>query len=153
MKAPLLVAALLAVGCYPATSRPDVVPVPGAVRVEVELFVPEATRALALALDEDSIPVRRTVPEDGWLESEWIDFATMQATRRRPLGIEVVRVRAFVEPGRDNHSVIHVETVYRSVAAPAQPDRTLEQQVPVGHPVALKVQRAIDRLLEMYGGS
>ncbi len=137
---------LLLAGCYPATSRPDVVPVPDAVRVEVEMFVPQATRALALALHDDSIPVRRTEPDDGWLESEWIDIATMQATRRRPLGLEVVRVRAFVEPGRDNHSVIHVETVYRPVASPARPDRVLERQVPVGHPVAVRVQQALERV-------
>lgn len=143
--------ALLLLGCYPATTRPDVVPVPGAVRVELELLVPQATRALAVALDEDSIPVRRTEPDDGWLESDWMDFATLQATRRRPLGPEVVRVRAYAEPGRANHSVLYVETVFRPIADPARPGRDLETQVPVGHPVAARVQRAIDRLIAMYG--
>lgn len=137
---------LLLAACYPATTRPDLVPVPGALRVEVELFVPQATRALALALDEDSIPVRRTEPDDGWLESEWIDVATLQPTTRRPVGLEVVKVRAFVEPGRANHSVIRVETVYRPIVDPARPDRDLERQVPTGHPVAERVARAVERV-------
>jgi hypothetical protein len=148
VRAAFALVALAIAACYPATSRPDVLPVPGAFKVEVEMFVPEATRALALALHDDSIPIRRTVPEDGWLESEWIDFATMQPTRRRPLGPEVVRVRAFVSPGRANHSIIEVETVYRPVVSPARPDRTLEEQVPTGHPVAVRVQRALAKLVE-----
>lgn len=143
--------ALLA-ACYPATTRPDVVPVPDAVRFEVELFVPQATRALALELDTDSVPVRRTEPDDGWLETDWIDAATLQPTRRRPVGIDVVKVRAFVEPGRPNHSVIYVETVYRRVVDPARPTRDLEVQVPAGHPVGARVARAIERLMAAYGG-
>lgn len=146
MRSAVTMIALALAACYPATSRPDLQPVPGAFRVEVEMFVPEATRALALALHDDSIPIRRTVPEDGWLESEWIDFATMQPTRRRPLGVDVVRVRAFITPGRANHSIIEVETVYRPMVSPARPDRTLEQQVPTGHPVAVRVQQALERL-------
>jgi hypothetical protein len=148
----LLVLATL-VGCYPATTRPDLVPVPDAVRVEVELFVPQATRALALALDTDSVPVRRTEPDDGWLESEWIDVATLQPTRRRPVGPDVVKVRAFVEPGRPNHSVIYVETVFRSVVDPARPGRDLEVQVPAGHPVGVRVARAVERMVAEHGGT
>ena len=148
----LLMLALLA-GCYPATTRPDMVPVPDATRIEVELFVPQATRAMALELDTDSVPVRRTEPDDGWLESDWIDVTTMQPTRRRPVGMDVVKVRAFVEPGRPNHSVIYVETVYRPVVDPARPTRELEVQVPVGHPVGMRVARAIERLMAAHGGT
>jgi hypothetical protein len=150
VKRVLLLVALT--GCYPATTRPDLVPVPDAMRIEVELFVPQATRALALELDTDSVPVRRTEPDDGWLESEWIDAATLQPTRRRPVGLEVVKVRAFVEPGRPNHSVIFVETVYRTVVDPARPDRDLEAQVPAGHPVGARVARALERMVAEHGG-
>lgn len=143
---------VLLAACYPATTRPDLVPVPDAVRVEVELFVPQATRALALELDTDSVPVRRTEPGDGWLETDWLDAATMQPTRRRPVGPDVVKVRAFVEPGRPNHSVIYVETVYRRIVDPARPHRDLEVQVPAGHPVGARVARAIERLVAGYGG-
>lgn len=99
MKRITFVALLLGAACYPATTRPDVTPMPDAARVEVELFVPQATRALALALDADSIPVRRTEPDDGWLESEWMDAVSLQPVTGRPLGIGTVKVRAFVEPG------------------------------------------------------
>jgi hypothetical protein len=143
----------LTLGCYPATTRPDTMPVPDAVRIEVEMFVPQATRALAVELDTDSIPVRRTEPDDGWLESEWMDAATLQPTRRRPVGPQVVRVRAFVEPGRPNHSVIYIETVYRRIVDPARPMRDLEVQAPADHPVAARVARAIERLLSEHGGT
>lgn len=146
MKRITLVAWLLGAACYPATTRPDVTPMPDAARVEVELFVPQATRALALALDADSIPVRRTEPDDGWLESEWMDAVSLQPVTGRPLGIGTVKVRAFVEPGQPNHSVIIVETVYRPVADPSRPERDLERQVPAGHPVAARVAKILDAL-------
>jgi len=138
-------------GCYPTTTRPDLVPVPDASRLEVELFVPEATRALALALDVDSIPVVRTEPDDGWLTTDWFDAATLGPVSGRPLGLDAVRVRAFVDPARPNHSLIQVEVVYRAVADPARPPRDLEMMVPVGHPVRERVQRALERLREEYG--
>ena len=150
MRTALLGLACLA-GCYPTTTRPDLVPVPDASRLEVELFVPEATRALALALDVDSIPVVRTEPDDGWLTTDWFDAATLGPVNGRPLGLDAVRVRAFVDPARPNHSLIQVEVVYRAVADPARPPRDLEMMVPVGHPVRERVQRALERLREEYG--
>lgn len=146
-----LVVATAAVGCYPATTRPDLRPLPEAPRLEIELFVPEATRALAVALDADSIPVRRTEPDDGWLETDWFDMSTLLPVRGRPLGLATVKVRAYVDPGRPNHSVITVETLYRPLADPSRPDRDLEEQVPGGHPVAARVQAALDRLRNEYG--
>ena len=59
----------LCAGCYPTTTRPYLVPQPGSAVADLELFVPEATTAVALALEADSIVVRRTEPRDGWLES------------------------------------------------------------------------------------
>jgi hypothetical protein len=149
---PRLALLLAIASCYPATTRPDLQPVPGALRIEIELFVPQATRALAVELDADSLPVRRTEPDDGWLESEWIDARTLQATTRRPVGPDVVKIRAFVEPGRPNHSVLYVETVYRQVADPARPDRDLEVQVPVGHAIGDRVARVVERMAQEHGG-
>jgi len=144
-RGPLLLAALV-LGCYPATSRPDLQPVADAMPLEVALFVPEATRALALALDADSIPIRRTVPDDGWLESEWFDAVSLQPTSQRPLGIQVVRLRAFVEPGRPNHSVITLETVYRTAVDPSRPEREFERQVPEWQPVHARIKAALESL-------
>lgn len=142
---------LAAAACYPATTRPDLQPLPEAPRLEVELFVEEATRALAVELDADSIPVARTEPRDGWLETGWFDMTTLAPVRGRPIGLATVKVRAFVDPGRPNHSVITVETVHRPLADPSRPDRDLEEQVPNGHPVAVRVQRALERLKAEYG--
>jgi hypothetical protein len=152
VRATAAVALALVASCYPSTTRPDVVPFPEAPRIEVELFVPRATQVVALALDADSIPVRRTEPRDGWLETEWFDMTTLAPVEGRTLGPEVVQVRAYIDPGRPNHSVIIIETVYRAYADPSRPARDVERQVPDGHPVAVRLEAVMSRLAEEYGG-
>jgi len=143
---------LLFAACYPATTRPAFLPEPTAPVAEVELAIPEATRAAAVALDADSIPVRRTEPKDGWLESDWFDATTLQPTSSRRLGAEVVKVRVWVDPSRPNYSNITAETVYRPFADPSRPDRELEQQVPVNHRVGAKIVQVLGKLRQQFGG-
>jgi hypothetical protein len=142
----------LLLGCFPTTTRPSFLPEPAAATVEVELGVPQATRALALALDADSIPVRRTEAKDGWLETEWFDARTRRPTRQRKVGPDVVKIRAWADPSRPNHSNLTVETVYRPVADPSRSDRELEQQVPSTHPIAGRVVAVTLALAKLYGG-
>lgn len=142
----------LVVACYPATTRPAFLPEPTAPVAEVELAIPEATRAAAVALDADSIPVRRTEPKDGWLESDWFDATTLQPTTSRRLGAEVVKVRVWVDPSRPNYSNITAETVYRPFADPSRPDRELEEQVPVNHRVGAKIVQILGKLRQQFGG-
>ncbi len=146
-----LVVSLL-LGCFPTTTRPSFLPEPAATIVEVELAVPQATRALALALDADSIPVRRTEAKDGWLETEWFDATTRRPTRQRKLGPDVVKIRAWADPSRSNHSNLTVETVYRPLADPSRNDRELERQVPPTHPIAGRVVAVTQALAKLYGG-
>lgn len=141
----LILSALLA-GCYPTTTRPDLTPRPDAPRFEVELDVVEATRMLALELDTDSIPVSRTEPLDGWLETEWFDATTLQPATGWCVGPGVVKLRAFVDPGRANHSMITIEVVERLLVNPALPERELERQVDAGAPIRLRVARAVGRM-------
>lgn len=138
--------------CYPTTTRPHLVPLPEALSAELDLFVPAATRALAVALDGDSIPVSRTEPDDGWLETPWFDAATLQPTSARILGPGVVKVRAIIEPGRPNHATITVEVVHRPFADPSQDGRALERHVSGEHPVANRVRMVVERLKAEYGG-
>jgi hypothetical protein len=149
---PPLVLVLASLACFPTTTRPPFKPRPSAPVFEVELPVPQATRALALALDADSIPVRRTEANDGWLESEWFDVATHQRTSRRILGSDVVKVRAFVDPSRPGHSTLTIEVVYRPRADPSRPDRELEEQLPFTHPVVGRVVLVATALARQYGG-
>lgn len=142
---------LLACACYPTTTRPPFVSLPSASVVEWELPVREATRELALALDADSIPVRRTELADGWLETDWFDAATLRPTPRRPLGEGIVRVRAWVDPSRPNHSNVTVETVYRPLDDPSRDDRSLDRVVAANHPVALRIGVVLNRLSLKYG--
>jgi hypothetical protein len=138
--------------CYPATTRPSFLPEPNAAVTEVKLDVPHATRAAALALDADSIPVTRTEPKDGWLETGWFDAVTLKPTDRRPLGSGVVKVRLWVDPSRPHYSNITVETVFRPLADPSRGDRELEEQVPVQHRVSARILVTLAKLAKQYGG-
>ncbi len=151
MRIALLALLVGALSCYPTTTRPHIVPQPGSAVMELELFLPEATREVALAFDADSIPVRRTEPKDGWLESEWFDATTLRPTGRRPLGLDVVKVRAFIEPSKANHSLVTIETVYRPVADPSRDGRSLERQVPIQHPISIRVAAIVNRLTLAHG--
>jgi hypothetical protein len=149
--AALALAAALA-GCHPNTTRPAIVPLPEAAATELRLLPQEATSRLAEAMVADSIPLARVHARDGWIESRWFDSATGRATRSRPIGTRIVRVRAWADPGRPGNTVLTVETVYRPVADPSMPERELERQVPKGHPVAVKVAAELAEMLKRYGG-
>lgn len=142
---------VVAVACYPTTTRPALLPLPSSSVVEWELSVREATQELALALDADSIPVRRTEAADGWLETDWFDAATLRPTKHRPLGQGIVRLRAWADPSQPNHSSITVETVYRPLDDPSRDDRSLDRVVAANHPVALRVAVVLHRLSKKYG--
>ena len=145
-----LIAALA--GCHPNTTRPGIVPLPEAAATEIRLLPQEATSRLAEAMVADSIPLARVHARDGYIESRWFNSATGRATRSRPIGTGVVRVRAWADPGRPGNSMLTVETVYRPVADPSLPERELERQVPKAHPVAVKVEAELADLLKRYGG-
>jgi hypothetical protein len=147
-----VIAAALLAGCRPDTTRPSFTPLPEAAATEIRLPAQEATRQLAEVLRADSLPPSRVRIRDAYLETAWLDSATGRPTTRRPIGTGVVRIRAWADPGRPGTSVITVETLYRPLADPSLPERELEHQVPRGHPVALKVERALEALLKRYGG-
>jgi hypothetical protein len=148
----VVAAVLIATGCSPFTTRPSITPFPDAAATEIRLPVQEATRQLAAALQADSIPATKVRVRDGYIESRWFDAATGRPTRRRPLGAETVRVRAWADPARPGNTLLIVETLYRPVADPSLPERELEKQVPRDHPVAVKVDSALSALLKRYGG-
>jgi hypothetical protein len=148
----LLLGAVLA-ACQPNTTRPEFAPLPEAAGTEVRLPVRDATRNLADALKADSIPLHRVALRDGYLESSWFYSKSKRPVRgRRPLGLGVVRVRAWADPARPGSSQLSVETSYRPLADPSLPDRELDRQVPRNHPIGLKVENALKRLVDRYGG-
>lgn len=140
----------LLLSCNPATTRPDFGPVPDAAEAEVDLPMADATKALAEALVEDSIPVTRTELRDGYVETGWFEAATGQPTSRRPLGPEVVRVRGWVDPIQTGQTKIRIETVIRPMADPSLPERELDRGAPKENPAALRVQRTAERLTKRY---
>ena len=148
----MLVLAAALVGCQPTTTRPVFVPYPEAAATEIRLGTAEATRRLAEALREDSILVAKVEPRDGYLESGWFDHRTWKPVRRRPVGPEVVRVRAWAERARPYSSLLIVETVFRPLADPSLPERELERPVPQDHPVAVKIRATLEAMVKRYGG-
>jgi hypothetical protein len=138
--------------CQPNTSRPGYVPLPESAGTEVRLSVREATRHLADALRAGSVPVRKVMLRDGYVETGWFDAKTGRPTRRRSIGPGVVRVRAWADPARPGSSQLAVETSYRPLADPSLPERELERQVPRNHPVAVKVEEVLRHLVDRYGG-
>ena len=145
-----LIAVVLA--CKPATTRPFFPPVTGAAQAEIELETRNATAALADVLRSDSLPLARVEPRDGYLETEWFSVATRRPTRARRLGPGVVQVRAWVDPTRLGHSRLTVETVYRPLADPSLPARELDRQVPVDHPIGMRMTEIVTELARLYAG-
>lgn len=146
----LVLAAVTVIGCKTATTRPYYPPVTGAPSTEIELNVREATHALADVLKGDTIPLLKVVPRDGVIESAWFDVATKQPTHARRIGPDIVRIRAWVNPSRPNHSQIVLETVFRPLADPSLPDRDLDRQVPPDHVIGKRMSEIISELAKLY---
>jgi hypothetical protein len=141
------------VGCRPVTTRPPFPPVPEAASTEIRLPPAEAARLLGEAFRAESIPATRVELRDTWLETGWFVASTGQPARHhRPVGPEIVRVRAWADFTHPGFCKVAVETVYRPVADPSLPERELDRQVPRGHPVAIKVRAALQDLVKRYGG-
>ena len=148
------VAALaLGLGCRPVTTRPPFPPVPEAASSEIRLPPAEAARLLGEAFRAESIPATRVELRDTWLETGWFVASTGQPARHhRPVGLDIVRVRAWADVTHPGFCKVAVETVYRPVADPSLPQRELDRQVPRDHPVAIKVRATLQDLVKRYGG-
>lgn len=114
--------------------------------------MPDATRRLAEALRADSIPLRKIIPRDGYIESAWFNARTRRPFRSRPIGPQVVRIRAWADPARPGSSQLTVETSYRPLADPSLSERELEREVAADHPVAVRVAAILRELVKRFGG-
>ena len=144
-------ALLLLAACRATTARPSFTPFPAATSAEVELDIPAATRALAEALASDSIALAAIKENDGFIDSGWLDAATLEHTAKRPVGESVVRVRAWVNPSREFWSELVVEAAYRPLVDPSRPDRELEIPLPTDHPLQRRIAGTLRKLIEKYG--
>lgn len=146
-----LLCALLATACHATTTRPFYAPVTGAAQARIELGVKATTAEIAEVLRSDSLPVSRVEVRDGFVETDWFDAATKQKSTTRPLGPNVVQVRAWIDPYRSSFSKVTLETVYRPVADPSRTNRDLEQQVPLDHPIAKRMTQILKEMASLYG--
>lgn len=145
----LLVVLLLS--CRATTARPTFLPLPSAAIAEIELGIPEATRALAEGLARDSIALRKIMEPDGYIDSGWLDARTLEHTGARPLGKNVVRVRAWVNPAKQFWSELQVEASFRPMADPSRPERELDAPLPDDHPLQRRIAGVMRKLIVEYG--
>lgn len=145
-------------GCRATTARPSFVPFPEAETaqfgfgiVDRTVTVGQVTDTLLAYLQRDSIPFRTVRRFDGFLESAWLDAATLKPTTRRPVGDKVVRVRAFIDPGRPGFAHVEVETVYVPFPDPSLSPREQEAPVTSVHPVTRRVAAVLEQLKKKYG--
>jgi hypothetical protein len=143
-------AVVLLGGCKPGTVRPAFAPVTGAPKVEVELKTVQATEVLGEILKSDSLPVTRVDTRDGLIETAWFHATDKRVAGGRPVGEDVVQVRAWIDPSRAGHSFITLETVYHPLADPSLTSRQLDRQVPVEHPVGKRMTQIITELARLY---
>ncbi len=142
---------LAAAACHPNTTRPGFLPRPGAVQADLLVSPGEAIDLLAEALRRDSFPVTLASSRDGYLETAWFDTTTQRKARGEHFGAGVVKVRGWADPGPPRQSHLTVETVYRPLADPSEPERELERDVPPGHPTAVRVREIVDTLAARHG--
>jgi hypothetical protein len=142
---------LTVLACRATTSRPSFQPTPTAAVAEIELGIPEATRALAEGMARDSITLTKIKESDGYIDSGWLDARTLEKTSARPLGADVVRVRAWVNPAKQFWSELSVEATYRPIADPSRPDRELDVPLPENHPLQKRLGGVIQKLIVEYG--
>ena len=147
----LLTLSLFAVACRATTSRPTYVPLPTASVAQVELDIPQATRALAETMAKDSIALEVIKEQDGFIDSGWLDARTLEHTHARPLGSDVVRVRAWINPAKQYWSELVVEGTYRPMDDPSRPERELDEQLPEDHPLQRRLGEVIRKMIEAYG--
>ena len=147
----LLIPFILLLACRATTSRPSFQPVPTAAVAEIELGIPEATRALAEGLAKDSITLSVIKEQDGYIDSGWLDAKTLEHTGARPLGAHVVRVRAWINPAKQFWSELSVEATFRPMADPSRPERELDVPLPEDDPLQKRLSTVIKALIVQYG--
>jgi hypothetical protein len=142
--AALALAALAA--CSPVTSRPTIVPLPASPTLDVKGKPPEIAERLLKVLEAEGIPLARASAVDGYAETPWVDAETFQPVTRRPIGAETVRLRAWVDRGPPNYSVVTLETAFRAEADPSMRDRELDRPVPADHPAQARMKALLEKV-------
>jgi hypothetical protein len=96
-------------------------------------------RARALGL-----PIVRSAPREGYIETGWYDVARGQPTAAPFSRLDsIVRYRVFADPVQ-GHTRILIECVRRIAWDPSTPERELERMVPPAHPGTALIDSLLD---------
>jgi len=126
--------ALVFTACTPVTARPDFAPFPEASSILVRAPYDRVTAFADRWLAAQGIPVHRSSPRDGYLESDWHAG---------------VKLRCWADAAAPGQSRVTVEAAYRPRLDPSRAPRDLEVPVPSDQ----EGSRLAERLLAAVGDS
>lgn len=131
---PFRILVLAVAACSPVTARPDFAPFPEAPSILVRAPFDRVTVFADRWLTAQGIPLLRSSPRDGYLESDWHAG---------------VKLRCWADAAAPGQSRVTIEAAYRPRLDPSRAPRDLEVPVPSDQ----EGFRLAERLLAAVGDS
>lgn len=142
------------VACNPATTRPDFRPFPQAPTAIILARRESVIPALAGFVTAESLRVRRSSPEDGYLETDWYDTKTHRSYRDGeyvPDLSTAIRLRCWADPYVPSETVVTIEPAYRPRYDPSRLERDLEVPIAEGQEGYALATDLVRQLKEKFG--
>jgi hypothetical protein len=141
------VVAAAAAACGANNVRPKFEPFMDAVVDTIPALPDVVVDSLAIVLTQRGFQIARVAASEGFLETKWFDLNADRSGGTYTLHPDqVIRLRFFADPGRNNGTVLRSEAAYRPRLDPSLPDRVAEAMVPVDHRGDSLLQSVLDQL-------
>ena len=129
---------LLAASCNPHSTRPIFLPFPETPVIYLDASPARVTQEITAGLTARGLRIARSVPRDGYVETDWYDPVTRRSfkTERDLPSLElerVYRIRCWSDPDVLGASKVTIEPTVRPRYDPSRIARDLEQLAPQGH--------------------
>ncbi|MGH7700345.1 MAG: hypothetical protein ACREMJ_07500 [Gemmatimonadales bacterium] len=145
---------MAAVGCNPASTRPQFLPHPEAPAGYVDAARERLTPELAAWLTAQGLAVQHASVVDGFVETAWFDAERRRSYATRgdvPDLAATFKIRCWVAPDVAGASRLVVEAVYRPVYDPSRPARDLETLVPRDHEGHRMATALLEEMKKQFG--
>ena len=153
----LFVFLAVATSCATGGQRPRFGAQPQSILLIVRQPADSAVTHLTDRARELGLPVQRSAPREGYIETGWYDVARGEHVAAPFSRLDsIVRWRVFADPVQ-GHTRILIEAVHRIAWDPSLPERELERMVPPGHPAFAMIDSLLaavraDTLRTVTGG-
>lgn len=146
--APLaLVGVAVAAACGANNVRPKYEPFIDAVVDTIPALPNVVVDSLAIVVTQRGFQIARVASSEGFLETKWFDLDADRSGGRYTLHPDqVIRLRFFADPGRDDGTVLRSEAAYRPRLDPSLPEREAEAMVPIDHRGDSLLQNVLDQV-------